>query len=103
MLRRARYCAPLPAATYLAKQATLDHPGGASLPKLAHRGAPGRSRHSCLEESLAILQRSPATQWALVTTLVVPAAEFKGKRDHVLILNDVAWQIIQSQRGGPLL
>jgi hypothetical protein len=50
-----------------------------------------------------ILKRSPATQWALVTTLVIPAAEFKGKRDHVLILNDVAWQIVQSQRGGPLL
>jgi len=33
------------------------------------------------------------------SVFVVPAAEFKGKRDHVLILNDVAWQIVQSQRG----
>lgn len=33
------------------------------------------------------------------SVFLVPAAEFKGKRDHVLILNDVAWQIVQSQRG----
>jgi integrase len=29
----------------------------------------------------------------------VPAAEFKGKRDHVLILNDAAWDIVEAQRG----
>lgn len=29
----------------------------------------------------------------------VPAAEFKGKRDHLLILNDTAWRIVESQRG----
>ncbi len=33
------------------------------------------------------------------SVFVVPAAEFKGKRPHVLILNDVAWRIVQAQRG----
>jgi len=33
------------------------------------------------------------------SVFVVPAAEFKGKRDHVLILNDVAWRIVESQPG----
>lgn len=33
------------------------------------------------------------------SVFVIPAAEFKGKRRHVLILNDVAWRIVQSQRG----
>lgn len=33
------------------------------------------------------------------SVFVVPAAEFKGKRPHVLILNDVAWRIVQEQRG----
>lgn len=33
------------------------------------------------------------------SVFVIPAAEFKTKRDHVLILNDVAWSIVQEQRG----
>lgn len=33
------------------------------------------------------------------SVFVIPSAEFKGKRDHVLILNDVAWSIVQAQRG----
>jgi integrase len=33
------------------------------------------------------------------SVFVVPASEFKGKRKHVLILNDAAWQIVESQRG----
>lgn len=33
------------------------------------------------------------------SVFVVPASEFKGKRAHVLILNDVAWRIVQEQRG----
>lgn len=33
------------------------------------------------------------------SVFVVPAAEFKGKRDHVLILNDVAWDIVEASRG----
>jgi integrase len=33
------------------------------------------------------------------SVFVIPRAEFKGKRDHVLILNDVAWGIVQQQRG----
>lgn len=33
------------------------------------------------------------------SVFVVPAAEFKAKRVHVLILNDVAWRIVQEQRG----
>lgn len=33
------------------------------------------------------------------SVFVVPASEFKGKRPHVLILNDVAWSIVQQQRG----
>lgn len=33
------------------------------------------------------------------SVFVVPAAEFKGKRPHVLVLNDVAWRIVQGQRG----
>lgn len=32
------------------------------------------------------------------TVFVVPASAFKGKRDHVLILNDAAWRIIERQR-----
>lgn len=33
------------------------------------------------------------------SVFVVPASEFKSKRPHVLVLNDVAWRIVQSQRG----
>jgi len=33
------------------------------------------------------------------SVFVVPASEFKGKRVHVLILNDVAWRIVDEQRG----
>ena len=33
------------------------------------------------------------------SVFVVPAAELKGKRDHVLILNDAAWSIVEACRG----
>jgi integrase len=33
------------------------------------------------------------------SVFVVPAEEFKSMRDHVVILNDAAWSIIQNQRG----
>lgn len=33
------------------------------------------------------------------SVFVVPAAEFKSKRPHVLVLNDVAWRIVEEQRG----
>lgn len=33
------------------------------------------------------------------SVFVIPAAEFKGKRDHVLILNDVAWNVVEASRG----
>ena len=33
------------------------------------------------------------------SVFVIPAAEFKGKRDHVLILNDAALSIVESCRG----
>lgn len=33
------------------------------------------------------------------SVFVIPAAEFKSRRDHVLILNDVAWSIVEAQRG----
>jgi len=33
------------------------------------------------------------------SVFVVPAKAFKSKRDHVLILNDVAWRIVEAQRG----
>lgn len=33
------------------------------------------------------------------SVFLIPAAEFKSKRPHVLILNDVAWRIVQEQRG----
>lgn len=33
------------------------------------------------------------------SVFVIPASEFKSKRPHVLILNDVAWRIVQAQRG----
>jgi integrase len=33
------------------------------------------------------------------SVFVVPAEEFKAKRSHVVILNDVAWSIVQAQRG----
>jgi integrase len=33
------------------------------------------------------------------SVFVVPANKFKSQRDHVVILNDAAWSIIQSQRG----
>lgn len=33
------------------------------------------------------------------SVFVVPAAEFKGKRNHVLILNDAAWSVVQACRG----
>jgi integrase len=33
------------------------------------------------------------------SVFLIPAEEFKSKRPHVLILNDVAWRIIEEQRG----
>lgn len=33
------------------------------------------------------------------SVFVVPASEFKSKRAHVLILNDVAWRIVEGERG----
>ena len=33
------------------------------------------------------------------SVFVVPAEDFKAKRPHVVILNDIAWSIIQTQRG----
>jgi integrase len=33
------------------------------------------------------------------SVFVVPAREFKSRRAHVVILNDVAWSIIETQRG----
>jgi integrase len=33
------------------------------------------------------------------SVFVVPAEAFKTKRPHVVILNDVAWSIIETQRG----
>jgi integrase len=30
---------------------------------------------------------------------IVPAEEFKSKRDHVVAMNDAAWSVVQSQRG----
>ena len=33
------------------------------------------------------------------SVFVVPAEAFKSKRDHVVILNDAAWSIVQAQRG----
>lgn len=33
------------------------------------------------------------------SVFVVPASEFKGKRNHVLVLNDIAWRIVEEQRG----
>lgn len=33
------------------------------------------------------------------SVFVVPAAEFKGKRNHVLVLNDAAWSIVEACRG----
>jgi integrase len=33
------------------------------------------------------------------SVFVIPAARFKGKRPHVVILNDVAWRVVESRRG----
>jgi len=33
------------------------------------------------------------------SVFIVPAACFKTKRDHVVVLNDAAWSIVQAQRG----
>ncbi len=33
------------------------------------------------------------------SVFVIPAAEFKGKRNHVLVLNDAAWKIVEACRG----
>lgn len=33
------------------------------------------------------------------SVFLIPAAEFKSKRPHVLILNDVAWRIVEECRG----
>lgn len=32
------------------------------------------------------------------SVFVVPASEFKSKRPHVLVLNDVAWRVVEAQR-----
>ncbi len=33
------------------------------------------------------------------SVFVIPASEYKGKRQHVLVLNDVAWKIVEECRG----
>jgi integrase len=33
------------------------------------------------------------------SVFVVPAESFRGRRDHVVVLNDAAWSIVQAQRG----
>lgn len=33
------------------------------------------------------------------SVFVIPAAEFKGQRPHVLILNDAAWKVVEACRG----
>lgn len=33
------------------------------------------------------------------SVFVIPTEEFKSKRDHVVVLNDAAWSIVQAQRG----
>lgn len=33
------------------------------------------------------------------SVFLIPAEEFKSKRPHVLIVNDVAWRIVEQQRG----
>ena len=33
------------------------------------------------------------------SVFVIPAESFKSKRDHVVVLNDAAWSIVQAQRG----
>ncbi len=33
------------------------------------------------------------------SVFVIPASEFKGKRPHVLVLNDVAWRVVEACRG----
>ncbi|MFZ3119248.1 MAG: tyrosine-type recombinase/integrase [Variovorax sp.] len=33
------------------------------------------------------------------SVFVIPTEEFKGKRPHVLILNDVAWRVVEACRG----
>ncbi|WP_165795069.1 tyrosine-type recombinase/integrase [Solimicrobium silvestre] len=33
------------------------------------------------------------------SVFIIPAAEFKGNRQHVAILNDVAWKVVESCRG----
>lgn len=33
------------------------------------------------------------------SVFIVPAEAFKSRRDHVVILNDAAWSIVQTQRG----
>lgn len=33
------------------------------------------------------------------SVFVVPAEHYKGKRDHVLVLNDAAWNVVQACRG----
>jgi integrase len=33
------------------------------------------------------------------SVFLIPAEEFKSKRPHVLVLNDVAWRIVEGQRG----
>lgn len=33
------------------------------------------------------------------SVFVIPASEYKGKREHVLVLNDVAWKVVEARRG----
>lgn len=33
------------------------------------------------------------------SVFVIPASEFKGNRPHVVILNDVAWSVVEARRG----
>jgi hypothetical protein len=49
-----------------------------------------------LETTAGIRQGLPELQRGV---FVVPAAVFKDKRDHVLVLNDAAWSIVEACRG----
>nr|WP_315401762.1 site-specific integrase [uncultured Duganella sp.] len=33
------------------------------------------------------------------SVFIVPASEFKGNRPHVVVLNDVAWKVVEARRG----
>ena len=73
----------------------------AELPEHLHKMALYAVNTGCRDENVAGLRWSWERKIPELgrSVFVIPAEEFKGNRPHVVILNDVAWNVIEARRG----